>query len=194
MISINDILDYFENNHKEEIKTLKELSIDTNDRKGRKNPKDRNVNYLTEKIQHAYNFDEIAGEGSRSCDAVFISTQKNCLYFIEFKNQSCVNAKGDSTTVFNVDLRLKAVESLNVLYIKLKQNGLLKNRCEMCKVRRKLIVVYSEEKTNFKIDISHRSRALSLTGYKFQVHNYQDYLYDNVVVIPNTKFEDYELK
>lgn len=180
MISINDIYDYFENNHSCKIKTMKEISKDKH-------------NYLTDSIQYAYHFDKIAEDDFRSCDALFVSKSKNCIYFIEFKNQSCVNEKGDPTSVFNVDLRLKAVESLNILYSRLKENKLLNNRCDMCKIKRKLIVVYSESKTNHKIDKIHRSRAFSIAGKKFQVQDYQDYLYDNVVVIPNTKFEDYNL-
>ncbi len=182
MISINDIHDCFVNNHKSRIKTLKETS------------KDDCGNNLTESIQYAYYFDKIAGDNSRSCDALFISKQKNCIYFIEFKNQSCINAEGAPPTEFNTDLRLKAVESLNILYIILKQNNFLKNRCDLCKIKRKLIIVYSEGKTNLQIDKIHRSRAFSLTGYIFQVQNYKDYLYDDIIVIPNTKFEDYKLK
>ncbi|MDP8220632.1 MAG: hypothetical protein P9X26_04755, partial [Candidatus Stygibacter frigidus] len=147
-----------------------------------------------ERIQYAYYFDKIVSNDSRSCDAVYISKPGNCIYFIEFKNQSCINAKGDPTPVFNVDLRLKAVESLNILYIKLKQDKLLKNRCDMCKIKRKLIVVYSESKTNYKIDKTHRSRTFTIAGKKFQVKKYTDYLYDDIVVIPNTEFENYEFK
>jgi len=88
MISISDIYNYFSNNYSKNTKTLKELS------------KDKKGNYITENIQYAYDFDIIAGDDFKSCDALFISKTKNCIYFIEFKNQSVVKVDKDKEKDF----------------------------------------------------------------------------------------------
>ncbi|MCF7920348.1 MAG: hypothetical protein K9N06_10605 [Candidatus Cloacimonetes bacterium] len=181
MISINDIHDYFSCNHKNERKTLRDTSRSNGD-------------YLTERTQYAYHFDSIVDGSYSSCDALFISPDQNCIYLIEFKNQPCIKADKNPPKDINNNLKLKATDSLIFLYNKFKQEKLLNSRSEMLKLKKKMIIVYSEEKTNYQIDITQRSRVFAKVGYIFQVENYADYLYDDIVVIPNTKFEDYELK
>lgn len=191
MISINNILKYFSDNCIS--KSFKEISKDNDD------------NYLTERIHYAFWFDEIVRKGFSncddtevkgfsSCDGMFISKQSNTIYLIEFKNQPCQKKDGNPPKGINNNLKLKAIDSLIFLYIKLKNEDIISNRLEFHNINKKLIIVYSEEKTNNTVDNSHRARVLSSMDYKFQVQNYEDYLYDKVIVIPNTEFENYEFK
>ena len=69
---LNRIKTFWENNYRNKLETLKELS------------KDKSTGYyLTTRIEYAYDFDDIAGDDFKSCDALIINS--NRVIFIDLK-------------------------------------------------------------------------------------------------------------
>jgi len=164
MILLNKIIAFFSNQDSLKKDTMKELSKDTSG------------NYLTEIIFPAYNFDAIAGDNYKSCDALLISN--TALVFIEFKNQPANREDAVKKKEFKCDIKLKAVESLLALFKILKENNITNNFCDLCNVKKKLIVVYSSEKT--KRNRRFKDRQVNNSEIKFDLEKYKGTYYHKV--------------
>jgi len=147
--------------------------------------KDNQGNYLTETISMAYNYDSIAGDSYKSCDALLINNNK--VVFIEFKNQPANRRNQLNERELKCDLKLKAIESLLALFNLLKSNNITDKFSDMFKISKILIVVYSSDKT--KLNYSFRDRLDNNSEIKFDLKKYKGTLYNNVITWANDIFE-----
>ena len=161
----------FNENYSHCKKTLKELS------------KDNDGNVVTDRIDYAYDFDTIASNEFKSCDALVINNDN--LTFIEFKNQPVNKANKNQKDAFKCDLKLKALESLIAISSILKQKNVINNFCEFCNVNTRLIVIYSSAKSEF--NRKNRSRMNYNTDIRF-LNRYKGKVYNDILIIPNTEF------
>ena len=153
--------------------TLKELS------------KDNDGNYLTGTISVGYDFDAIAGDNYKSCDALVINDKS--LIFIEFKNQPANRTDKRMIKELKTDLKLKAVESVILLYKMMKENGITKKFSDIFSVKLKLIIVYSSDKTE-KNHIFRNRQAVN-SNIKFDLAKYAGTMFDKVETMSNEEFD-----
>lgn len=144
--------------------TLRELS------------KDDQGNYLTGIISKGYDFDAITGDAYKSCDALVINDKG--LIFIEFKNQPANRKDEMKVKKLKCDLKLKAVESLIKLFDLLKENNITDSFYDLCNLQKRLIVVYSSEKT--KMNYILKDRLAYNSEIKFDLAKYGGTLYNKV--------------
>ena len=179
---INRINQYLSNEYK--LDTLENISGDDDD------------NRITSKQLKAYNFDKIVGSKYKSCDALYIDKEGQCVTFIEFKNRTCICENKNERKCLRCDIRLKALESLLAFWELLLNANVISDLCEFSMIKKNLIVVYSYNKSKSSSHYNNiiKGRLEGNSYFIFDVDRYKKIVYNNVISLPDNEFEKLDLK
>lgn len=189
------IIDFFDDKCRKYLKTLCDISLDTDNKEN-----------LVELKNKAYNYDKIIkNELNPSSnridymtpDALLINNEKVIL--IEFKNSKTKFKNKKKNKLLKYNVRLKALEGVIALGKLLNKKNITENFNEIFDIDFNYILVYSSKKNKDLVNIqknisisrntAHRNR---IDSYKtiFHLNRYQDLIFNKINTISDKPFQE----